>query len=58
MFGVELQSNENSQDVNNCEYSSESKRFKTSMAPCLPCSGDVSFLPMQVGFLLEGFVFK
>lgn len=53
IFGVELQSNENSQDASNCEYSTESKRMKTSLGSCIPCSGDVPFLPMQVSYISE-----
>lgn len=51
IFGVELQAAEHAQDTNNSEYSSENKRLKTSLSPCLPCNGDLTFLPMQVSSL-------
>ncbi|KAK6627270.1 hypothetical protein RUM44_009747 [Polyplax serrata] len=50
IFGVELQAAEHAQDTNNSEYSSENKRLKTSLSPCLPCNGDLTFLPMQCYF--------
>lgn len=48
IFGVEIQALENLQDVSNCEFGSENKRLKTSVSSCLPCSGDMTYLPMQV----------
>lgn len=48
IFGVDLQAAENLQDVNNCEYGADNKRLKSSIGSCLPCGGDLSFLPMQV----------